>query len=704
MMTCTFGHATPCSCPTKRHRGLACLNVALSSDFAKRMMLGRPVRTGKMHTTLLRKRIALPVFASDAISSVSYATQEILIVLSLGGIALFTTTPWIALAVVLVMAVVVASYRQNVRAYPSGGGDYEVVSTNIGPRAGLAVGSALIIDYVLTVAVSVAAAVANASSLVPFIEQHKVGVASAMIALLAFANLRGVRESGTVFAVPTYLFIAAVGLMVLWAAARLAGGAELQAPSAPYELSSETALTGVALVMLIARAFSSGCTALTGVEAISNGVPAFRPPKGQNAAATLLILALIAIPMFLSITALALITDVKPVDDPSQLVGAPPEIANQTVIAQIAQAVFGNVSVLVWLVVISAILILVLAANTAFNGFPMLGSILARDGYLPRQLHTRGDRLAFSNGIIALALMAILLMWLFDAQVSRLIQLYIVGVFFSFTMSQLGMVRHWTRLLGEPATAESDKPKMRRNRVVNIVGLSITGLVLVIVLVSKFTSGAWIVCVAAPLLYWLMMSIHRHYEDVADELSPPDDTKVTLPARVHAIVLISKVHKPALRALAYARATRPDILEALVVDVDPEDTKALMQEWDRRSLPVKLRVLDSPFREITRPVLEYVRGLRHESPRDVVTVYVPEYVVGHWWENVLHNQSALRLKTRLRMTPGVMVVSVPWQLESSVEAVDEGVGNAAGSVRRGVPPPDVAEQVVAERTRPYDVT
>lgn len=307
--------------------------------------------------------------------------------------------------------------------------------------------------------------------------------------------------------------------------------------------------------------------------------------------------------------------------------------------------------------------------------------------------------MAFSNGIIALAAVAIVLIWVFDAQVSRLIQLYIVGVFFSFTMSQLGMVRHWTRLLGDPGADEADKGTMRRNRVVNVVGLTITGVVLVIVLISKFTAGAWIVCLAAPLLYWMMMAIHRHYEDIADELSPPDDTKVTLPARVHAIVLVAKVHKPALRALAYARATRPDILEAVVVDVDHEDTKALMQEWDRRSLPMKLRVLDSPFREITRPVLEYVRGLRHESPRDVITVYVPEYVVGHWWENLLHNQSALRLKTRLRMTPGVMVVSVPWQLESSVEAAAEDVGNAAGSVRRGVPPPDLAEQVVAERTR-----
>lgn len=683
----------------RKTRGLASADVALTSDLAKRIMLGRALSSERLGETLLPKRIALPVFASDALSSVSYATQEILIVLSMGGLALFMYTPWVALAVVFVMIVVVASYRQNVRAYPSGGGDYEVVSTNVGPNAGVAVASALFIDYVLTVAVSVAAAVANTASIVPFIGEHKVLVAVIIIAVLTFMNLRGVRESGSVFAIPTYAFIASIALMTVWAGVRLLNGAELQAPSAPYDVDAEHIYTGLALVFLVARAFSSGCTALTGVEAISNGVPAFRPPKSENAATTLLMLGGIAISMFLAVTALALITDVHAVEDASQLVGAPPGIAEQTVIAQIAQATFGDVKVLAFIVVVAAALILMLAANTAFNGFPVLGSILARDGYLPRQLHTRGDRLAFSNGIVVLSLLAMLLIWVFDAQVSRLIQLYIIGVFFSFTMSQFGMIRHWTRLLRDPQLSAAAARKMRRNRAINTVGCAITGIVLVLVLVTKFAAGAWIVCVAGPILFFLMKSIHRHYEHISDELSPMDESKSTLPSRVHAIVLVSKVHKPALRALAYARAARPDTLEALVVDVDHADTRALIEEWDRRGLPVTLKVLDSPFREITRPLLEYVAELREKSPRDVITVYVPEYVVGHWWEHLLHNQSALRLKTRLRFTPGVMVVSVPWQLRSSERIAMDPIGNAAGAVRRGEPEPEAAEQEVAREIR-----
>lgn len=673
--------------------------MAPTSDFAKRLLFGRKLRSDRLGETLLPKRIALPVFASDALSSVSYATQEILIVLSLGGLAFLTLTPWIAVAVVFVMVVVIASYRQNVHAYPNGGGDYEVVSTNLGPNAGVAVASALFIDYVLTVAVSVAAAVANAGSIIPFIAEHKVLVAIAIIIALTVMNLRGVRESGTLFAVPSYAFIAAIVLMVIWAGVRLLNGAELQAASAEYDIAAEAEFTGLALVFLVARAFSSGCTALTGVEAISNGVPAFRKPKSDNAAQTLLMLGAIAITLFLSVTALALITDVHAVDAPEQLVGAPADISTQTVIAQVAQAVFGDLNILTLLVVIAAALILMLAANTAFNGFPVLGSILARDGYLPRQLHTRGDRLAFSNGIIALALLAILLIYAFDAQVSRLIQLYIVGVFFSFTLSQMGMVRHWTKLLRTPQLSSVQRRKMRRNRLINGLGLVITGTVLVIVLVSKFTHGAWIVVVAMPILFFIMKSIHRHYDSVSDELSAADDDKVTLPSRVHALVLVSRVHQPTLRALAYARASRPDQLEALVVDVDHADTRELIDDWNRRGLPVRLRVLDSPFREVTRPILDYVKELRRQSPRDLVTVYVPEYVVGHWWETLLHNQSALRLKTRLRFTPGVVVVSVPWQLRSSEAAAQEPMHNAAGAVRRGEPPSALADEEVEADTR-----
>ncbi len=336
------------------------------------------------------------------------------------------------------------------------------------------------------------------------------------------------------------------------------------------------------------------------------------------------------------------------------------------VIGQLAETVFSGAPVLFYVVSAVTGLILVLAANTAFNGFPVLGSILAKDGYLPRQLHTRGDRLAFSNGIITLAVAAIVLIWAFDAQVTRLIQLYIVGVFVSFTLSQLGMVRHWTRAL-RTEHQPRERARMRRSRVVNTVGLAMTGTVLVIVLVTKFTHGAWIAILAMALVFVLMKSIRKHYDRVRDKLALGDEAAAAraLPSRVHAIVLVSKIHRPTMRALAYARASRPSVLEAVTVGVDSEDVEDLMRQWETLDLPVPLRVLDSPFREITRPVLSYVRSVRRESPRDLVVVYIPEYVVGHWWEQLLHNQSALRLKGRLLFTPGVVVASVPWQLSST---------------------------------------
>jgi hypothetical protein len=338
---------------------------------------------------------------------------------------------------------------------------------------------------------------------------------------------------------------------------------------------------------------------------------------------------------------------------------------------------------MVAIISISTALILLLAANTAFNGFPVLGSVLGRDGYLPRQLHTRGDRLAFSNGIVALALMAAFLVTIFQADVSALIQLYIVGVFIAFTFSQVGMVRHWNRLLrGEVPKAKARL--MRRSRIINTIGAGLTGTVLVVVLVTKFTRGAWIVCILIPLLYLLMEAIHRHYERVGAELAlSSDDEKVTLPSRVHALVLVSKIHKPTLRALSYARGSRPTVLEAITVNVDPDESRTLVAEWERREIPVALRVLDSPYREITRPVLDYVRSLRRDSPRDLIAVYIPQYVVGSWWETLLHNQSALRLRARLMFSKGVVVVTVPWQLASSEEWKPRPEPTVSAAVRHG---------------------
>jgi amino acid transporter len=651
------------------------------------------MRSDRLGETLLPKKLALPVFASDALSSVAYAPDEIFLTLGLAGGALALTHSWqIAVGVVVVMLVVVASYRQNVRAYPSGGGDYEVATTNLGPKAGMTVASALLVDYVLTVAVSISSGVQNAAAALPFVRGHEVLVAVGLVVLLTAMNLRGVRESGTVFALPTYLFMASVLGMALVGLVRNLLGTLPMAESAGLELAPEPgyeALGSLAMAFLLLRAFSSGCAALTGVEAISNGVPAFKKPKSKNAATTLLMMGLISVTMLMSMVTLARWTQVKFAEDPAtQLLrdGQPVGEAyvQETIMGQVAHAVFDGFPPGVVLVTIVTGVILILAANTAFNGFPVLASILARDGYLPRQLHTRGDRLAFSNGILILAGAAVFLIVLYDAEVTKLIQLYIVGVFVSFTVSQVGMIRHWNRHL-RVERHPSVRGRMHRSRVINGVGATMSGTVLVVVLITKFTHGAGYAVAAMVVLFFVMMRIHRHYERVREELriSETDEETQLLPARVHAIVLVSKIHKPTLRALAYARATRPSKLEAVTVNVEPDETTALQEEWDRRNIPVPLKALDSPYREITRPVVDYVKSLRSGHPRDVVVVYIPEYVLGRWYEQVLHNQSALRLKGRLLFTPGVMVASVPWQLASSHGQEERFDGPSVGSVRRG---------------------
>ncbi|MBC6458813.1 APC family permease [Actinomadura sp. HBU206391] len=643
--------------------------MSKAPDLVKRLLLGRALRSAQQHEQLLPKRLALPVFASDALSSVAYAPQEILITLGIAGLAAYHFTPWVGLAVIGILLVVVASYRQNVRAYTSGGGDFEVATENLGGNWGVLVASALLVDYVLTVAVSVSSAMENLGAFVHIIEEHKVLAAIAVVALLTVLNLRGLKESGFAFAIPTYLFMFGIFSMMIWGFTRLSFGADLKAETAGYQVQGSHAdIAGFALIFLLLRAFASGCAALTGVEAISNGVPAFKKPKGQNAATTLLMLGLVAATMFGGITALAFITDAK-FADPAQgshLVDPATgrDVSDQDpIVAQVAHTVFSNFPPMFGYVTLMTALVLILAANTAYNGFPVLGSVLAQNRYLPRQLHTRGDRLAFSNGIIILATMAGLLIYAYDADVTRLIQLYIVGVFVSFTVSQIGMVRHWNRLLARRPELAARR-QMQRSRAINAFGAVITGIVLVVVLITKFTHGAYIVCIAMPMLFMLMKAIRRHYDRIGRELEATGED-IVLPARNHAIVLVSKIHKPTLRALAYARATRPSTLEAITVSVDAQEARQLQETWDRLDLPVPLKILDSPYREITRPVLEYVKSVRRRSPRDVVTVFIPEYVVGHWWEHLLHNQSALRLKGRLLFQPGVMVTSVPWQLVSS---------------------------------------
>jgi hypothetical protein len=448
----------------------------------------------------------------------------------------------------------------------------------------------------------------------------------------------------------------------------------------------------VALFFLLARAFSSGCAALTGVEAISNGVPAFRRPKSRNAATTLLLLGLIAVSMMMSVIVLANQMRIRYVD-PHELDrlrtaagnALPLDYEQNPVISQIAAGVFDHFPAGFYFVVTVTGVILVLAANTAFNGFPVLGSILAQDGLAPRSLGSRGDRLAYSNGIVFLAVMSMLLIYIFDAETTKLIQLYIVGVFVSFNLSQLGMIKHWTRLL-RTERVPAERRRMMRSRAINTFGLGLTAVVLVIVLLTKFLAGAWITIIAMGVFFMIMQGIGRHYDRVELELAADEQDKV-MPTRVHAIVLTSKLHKPTLRALAFAKATRPNALEAIYVSTDAEATARLLEEWDERHIDVPLKVLHSPYREVARPIVQYTQEIRRANPRGVVAVYIPEYVVGRWWEQLLHNQTALRLKGRLLFSPGVMVISVPYQLRSSrialerEKALEDRVH--AGDLRRG---------------------
>ncbi|MFD7640805.1 APC family permease [Kitasatospora sp. NPDC059795] len=650
------------------------------------------MRSEELGETLLPKRLALPIFASDPLSSVAYATGEILLVLTVGGTAFLYLTPWVGLGVIGLMAVVVMSYRQVVHAYPSGGGSYEVVSRNLGANSGLVVAASLLVDYVMTVAVSVASGVDNIISAFGSLAEYRVALAVGFVALLTAMNLRGVRESGRTFAAPTYLFIGGILLMVVTGLIRLAFGDNPQAPTAALGVAAvdgKDTLQGLGLLMLGLRAFASGCTALTGVEAISNGVPAFRAPKSRNAAATMAVMGVVAVVMFAGVTLLALTSHVHYVEDACQLTGLAGDChsyTQQTVIAQLAATVFGGSDTLLFYFIQAVTaLVLILAANTAFNGFPLLASILAQHRYLPRQLHTRGDRLAFSNGIIALAVVAGGLLWFYKADVTSLIHLYILGVFTSFTLSQIGMVRHWNRALATE-TDPAVRAGAQRSRLINGLGAVTTALVLVIVLITKFTQGAWLAVVAALLLWLTMRGIRRHYDAVAAELAVEDvAAESSRPRQVHAVVLVSKLHKPTLRALGYAEAFRPDTVEAVTVDVEPEATADLRAQWDASGLDVPLRVLASPFREITKPVVAHVRELKAERPGDAVAVFIPEYVVGRWWENLLHNQSALWLKSRLLFTPGVMVISVPWQLTSASRRTGRPAGRAPGAVRRGEP-------------------
>ena len=652
----------------------------LTTSTIKRALLGRAFATEDLSRERLPKRLALPTFASDALSSVAYAPDEILLTLALAGMTAYAVSPWVALAVVALMAVVVAANRHNVEEYPDGGGDYRVVQDNLGEQAGRVVGSALLVDYVLTVAVSISQAAHYTTGGLPVLHGWETWIAIGLIVLVTLVNLRGVRESGRTLAIPVYLFMGSLGLLLLLGAVQALTGTLGRAPSAGYEIEPDAAfdqgLTALGGALLVLRAFSSGCAALTGVEAIGNGVPSFRPPKSRNAATTLVILGAISSVFILGIIVLAGATGVRYVEDPAtQLTRDGAQVTDYQqipVIAQIAQAVFGGGSPLFYVVLISTGVVLFLAANTAFNGFPNLACALARSRNLPRQLRQRGDRLAYSNGILVLSLASILLVWLTGARVSLLIQMYIVGVFVSFSLAQLGMTIHFSKQL-RVITSGAQRRRIARRRAVNAFAFAVVTLVLVIVLVTKLPHGAW-VAVSAMLLLWLLMSgVHRHYQRVRSELALPTDQEDPMPrpARSHALVLVASLDRPTMRALAVASATRPTTIEAIIVDDEDVDWRAVADRWRDLDVQIPLRVLYAPYRQFSAPVLAHVMNLLSRSPRDEVVVYIPEFLVGHWWEALLHNHSARRLRARLEHLPRVVVATVPWQLGSAQEAVDQ---------------------------------
>lgn len=633
----------------------------------KRLLLGRARPSSQSDDTLLPKRLALPVFASDPVSSVAYATQELLVILTLGGLAILSLAPWVAAAVCVVVAVVVVSYGQVVRAYPGGGGSYAVATRNLGPGPGLVAAGSLLVDYVLTVAVSVAAAVDNLVSVLPGLSVARLPLAALGVVLVMTVNLRGRREAGWSAMLPVYGFVLVIAALVVTGLARWAAGDAPVAPSAGYDVEARPDLTTIALVLIVLRSFAGGGAALAGVDAIANGVPAFRRPKARNASLTLLVVGALTVTLIAGVVALAVVSRVRVVRDACDLGGLPTDcdtFTQQTVLAQLAEAVFGAGSVGAWLVAVATVAVLLAAANSAFNGFPLLGAVLADDDHLPRQLARRGDRLAHSNGILTLATAAVVAVVIAGAAVGPLLDVYLVGLFTSFTLAQLGMTVHFRRQLR--LSRRKSVWGARAGLALASVAAVMTALVLVVLLVTKVPNGAWTSVLAIVALVLLMRQIRRHYDAVSIEVTvDPDEPAETMPARVHAIVLVARLHRPALRAVAWARATRPSTIEAVTVAVDPSESRALSAQWAAQRVVVPLRVLQSPYREVSRPLVAHVRSLRAKGPRDAVTVFLPEYVVAHWWEALLHNQSNRWLRARLQAVPGVMVVSVPWQLASA---------------------------------------
>ena len=603
-------------------------------SFLKRVLVGPPMPLAQARHERLGKSTALAVFSSDALSSVAYATEEILLILVLAGAAAAHLANPIALSIAGLLIIVAISYQQTIHAYPNGGGSYIVAHDNLGTVPGLVAAAALLVDYVLTVAVSVAAGVAAITSALPSVQNHKVVLGVVFVAGIALANIRGVRESGRIFAVPTYFFIVSFGVLLAGGFYRLLTGT-LEPLTEPPPVALE-ALTW----FLVLRAFSSGCTAMTGTEAISNGIPAFRAPESRNAAITLAWMAGILATLFVGLTVLASALHVLPSD-------------TETVVSQIARRVFGS-GLLYYLIQAATALILVLAANTSFADFPRLSSLLARDRFVPRQFATLGERLVFSNGILVLAGFAALLLVAFRGETHALIPLYAVGVFISFTLSQSGMVHYWWTRRG---------PGWRHRLAINGTGALATGIVTLVIAATKFTHGAWIVVVVIPLLVVTFLAMHRHYEEVAEALTleglegPPEFQHTVL-------VLVGDVHRGVVRAVQYARTLAPNAtVRAVYVETDPGRTAKLEEKWGAWGLGVPLVVLTSPYRSLLRPLLDYIDHIQARGDDQMVTIVVPEFLPRRWWQHVLHNQTALLVKGALLFRKNTVVADVPYLLK-----------------------------------------
>jgi amino acid transporter len=598
----------------------------------KRLFVGTPLPTAQSRHERLSKPSALAVFASDALSSTAYATEEILRVLVLAGTVALSYSLPIGVAISLLIAIVIASYRQTILAYPLGGGAYIVSKDNLGTLPALVAAAALMVDYVLTVAVSVAAGIAAVTSALPGLFPYRVPLCVAAVVAVSLANLRGIRDTGKIFAAPTYLFIASVIGLIGYGAAGAVFDFLGEAPYQPHP----PGLEGVGFFLLM-RAFASGCTALTGVEAVSDGVPAFKPPEARNASVVLTWLGVILLVLFFGITYLAYDFGIQPKE-------------HETVVSQLARHVFGG-GFLYYEIQAVTMLILLLAANTSFQDFPRLAYFLARDRFIPRQFATQGDRLVFSNGIVILGGVAIALLVIFAGDTHSLIPLYAVGVFISFTASQAGMVRRWLRVRGQGWWWRMG---------LSGVGALVTGVVTVTIAVTKFSHGAWIVVLLIPSLVAMFLIVRQHYGEVARQLSL-DDYSIPPPMTNTVLVLVGDLHRGVVHALQYAQTLSPSA-KALYVETDPERTRRLEERWGKWGQGLPLIVLASPYRSLLGPLLEYIDQLQRHGDNHVVTIVLPEFIPARWWQQILHNQTALLIKGTFLFRKNVIVTDVPYHL------------------------------------------